>query len=104
MSNRPTAAKPAVLAVGTDPTLLETRKEVLASGGYDTDVATPEDIDKKLAARKFNLVILSVLLGEQKQKSIEAKLPAGTKALRLEYLVPPKELLAMVARELDGKK
>jgi DNA-binding response OmpR family regulator len=93
-----------VLAVGADPTLLETRQAVLASGGYEAVVATPQDVDQKLAAEEFDLVILSMMLGEKQQKRIQAKLPAGTKALLLESLVQPEDLLKMVANELGCEK
>jgi hypothetical protein len=48
----------------------------------------------------FDLVILSVKLSPEEKRSIQAKLPAGTRALVLESLVWPNDLLRMVAEAL----
>jgi hypothetical protein len=89
-----------VLAVGTDVGLLKTRRALLVSGGYDSVIATPEDLDEKLLSGRFDLVILSMLLGEKEKRDIEAKLPIGTRSLVLKTLVRPDELLRMVAEAL----
>jgi DNA-binding response OmpR family regulator len=83
--------------------LLTTRRAVLASRGYDSLIATPRDVDEKLQSNRFDLVILSVMLSPDERRQIQAKLPAGTRALVLESLVWPNDLLRMVAEEL-GKK
>jgi DNA-binding response OmpR family regulator len=54
-----------ILSVGTDMIILETRHPLLASRGYDPLIATPEDVDEKLQAGGFDLVILSVMLTEE---------------------------------------
>jgi DNA-binding response OmpR family regulator len=87
-----------VLIVGTDADLLTTRQPLLASNGYDSMVATPEDVDEKLEAGSFELVILSVLLSREEKRRIQAKLPAGTRPLVLEKLVWPDELLRLVGQ------
>jgi DNA-binding response OmpR family regulator len=89
-----------ILTVGVDVSLLSTRQALLTSCGYDSLIATPEDVDEKLNAGKFDLVILSVMLSHEEKHRIQAKLPAGTRPLVLETLVWPKELLRMVAEAL----
>jgi DNA-binding response OmpR family regulator len=89
-----------VLTVGTDVGLLATRQALLVSRGYDSLIATPEDVDEKLHSGKFDLVILSVMLSPEEKNHIQAKLPAGTPPLVLETLVWPDELLRMVTEAL----
>ena len=80
--------------------LLTTRQALLISHGYDSLIATPEDVDEKLRSDRFDLVILSVMLSQEDRRHILAELPAGTRSLVLETLVWPKELLGMVAERL----
>jgi hypothetical protein len=80
--------------------LLTTRQAVLTSRGYESLIATPEHVDEKLQSGKFDLVILSVMLSPEEKRDIQAKLPAGTRALVLESLVWPTDLLRMVAEVL----
>jgi hypothetical protein len=80
--------------------LLSTRQALLTSCDYDSMIATPEDVDEKLNAGKFDLVILSVMLSPEDKRCIQAKLSGGTRPLVLETLVWPKELLRMVAEAL----
>jgi len=89
-----------VLSVGTDPSLLTTRQALLASEGYESLIATPEDVDEKLHSGRFDLVILSAMLSQEEKLHIQAKLPAGTRPLVLETFVWPNELLRMVAEAL----
>jgi|ERR1700722_9589057 DNA-binding response OmpR family regulator len=89
-----------VLTVGTDVDLLTTRQALLVSRGYDSLIATPEDLDEKLRSAKFDLVILSATLSQKERGHILAELPAGTRPLVLETLVWPNELLRMVAEAL----
>jgi DNA-binding response OmpR family regulator len=89
-----------VLSVGIDPGLLKTRQALLASRGYDSVIATPEEVDEKLHSGTFDLVILSVMLSQQDKRLIQAKLPASTRLLVLETLVWPNELLRLVAEAL----
>jgi DNA-binding response OmpR family regulator len=89
-----------ILSVGTDLALLNTRQAVLASYGYDSLTATPEDFDEKLNSGRFDLVILSVMLSEQDKRDMQAKLPAGTRTLVLVSLMYPDELLQLVADAL----
>jgi DNA-binding response OmpR family regulator len=90
-----------ILSVGTDLYLLKTRQAVLASCGYDSLIATPEDFDEKLRSGRFDLVILSVMLSQEKTGHILAKLPAGTRPLVLERLMFPDQLLHFVAEALS---
>ena len=89
-----------VLIVGIDVDLLEIRQVLLKSWGYDSLIATPEDVDEKLQSGKFDLVILSLMLSQEEKRQIQAKLPAGTRQLVLKTLVWPEELLIMVAEAL----
>jgi DNA-binding response OmpR family regulator len=73
---------------------------VLTSRGYESLIATPEDVDEKLQSGRFDLVILSVMLSQEEKRRIQAKLPASTRALVLESLVWPNELLRMVTEAL----
>jgi hypothetical protein len=88
------------MTVGIDVDLLTTRQAVLTSRGYDSPIAPPGDVDEKLQSGRFDLVILSVMLSQDEKRRIQAKLPAGTRALVLESLVWPNELLRMVAEVL----
>jgi DNA-binding response OmpR family regulator len=89
-----------VLTVGIDVDLLTVRQALLASRGYDSLIATPEDVDEKLHSGRFDLVILSVMLSQEEKRHIQAKLPTGTRPLVLETLVWPDELLRMIAEAL----
>jgi DNA-binding response OmpR family regulator len=89
-----------VLSVGIDPGLLKSRQALLASGGYDSVIATSEDVDEKLRSGTFDLVILSVMLSEEEKRLVQAKLHAGTRLLVLETFVWPNDLLRMVADAL----
>jgi DNA-binding response OmpR family regulator len=89
-----------ILPVGIDVDLLATRQAVLTSRGYESLIATPEDVDEKLRSGRFDLVIFSVTLTPEEKLHIQARLPAGTRALELESLVWPNELLRMVAEAL----
>jgi hypothetical protein len=64
-----------ILSVGTDVKLLETRHALLASRGYDSLIATPEDVDEKVNSGRFDLVILSAMLRSEKKRRIQAKFP-----------------------------
>ena len=83
--------------MGLDGRLLTTRQALLASRGYDSVIATSEDVDEKLHLDRFDLVILSAMLSQKEKDRIRAKLPGGTRPLVLETLVMPEELLRMVA-------
>lgn len=82
--------------------LLKTRQALLVSRGYDSEIATPEDIDQKLRSGKFDLVILSVSLSQEDKLHIQANIPPGTRPLVLETLVLPEELLRMAAEALTS--
>jgi DNA-binding response OmpR family regulator len=80
--------------------LLETRQALLTSRGYDSVIATPEDVDEKLPSGRFDLVILSVMLSEEEKRRIQAKLSAGTRSLVLKTVVWPDELRHTVVEAL----
>lgn len=89
-----------VLTVGKDVSLLATRQALLVSRGYDSLIATPEDVDEKLRSGRFDLVILSAILSLEERRQIQAKLPASALPLVLDTLVWPDELLRKVAEAL----
>jgi DNA-binding response OmpR family regulator len=89
-----------VLTVGIYVELLMIRQVLLTSWGYDSLIATPEDVDEKLHSGRFDLVILSVMLSLEEKRDIQAKLPVGTRALVLKTFVWPEELLRMVTEAL----
>jgi DNA-binding response OmpR family regulator len=89
-----------VLIVGRDVDLLMIRQVLLTSWGYDSLIATPEDVDEKLQSGRFDLVILSLMLGQEVKRQIQAKLPAGTRPLLLKTVVWPDELRRTVAEAL----
>ncbi len=89
-----------VLIVGRDVDLLMIRQVLLTSWGYDSLIATPEDVDEKLQSGRFDLVILSLMLGQEVKRQIQAKLPAGTRPLLLKTVVWPEELRRTVAEAL----
>ena len=77
------------------------RQVLLTSWGYDSLIATPEDVDEKLQSGRFDLVILSLMLGQEVKRQIQAKLPAGTRPLLLKTVVWPEELRRTVAEALE---
>jgi len=89
-----------VLIVGIDVDLLEIRQVLLNSWGYDSLIATPEDVDEKLQSGRFDLVILSLTLSQEDKRRIQAKLSAGTRSLVLKTQVWPEELRRTVAEAL----
>ena len=89
-----------VLIVGRDVDLLMIRQVLLTSWGYDSLIATPEDVDEKLQSGRFDLVILSLMLGQEVKHQIQAKLPAGTRPLLLKTVVWPEELRRTVEEAL----
>jgi len=76
------------------------RQVLLTSWGYDSLIATPRDVDEKLRSGRFDLVILSLMLGQEEKRQIQAKLPDGTRPLVLGTLVWPDELRRTVAEAL----
>jgi hypothetical protein len=89
-----------ILSIGTDLGLLKTRQAVLDACGYDSVIATPEDLEEKLRFGRFDLAILSRTLSEEQKRDIQAKLPAGTRPLVLDTLVFPDQLHRLVAEAL----
>jgi DNA-binding response OmpR family regulator len=89
-----------ILIVGIDVDLLEIRQVLHNSWGYDSQIATPEDVDEKLQSGRFDLVLLSLMLGQEEKCQIQAKLPADTRSLVLKTLVWPDELRRTVAEAL----
>jgi DNA-binding response OmpR family regulator len=89
-----------VLIVGIDVDLLEIRQVLLNSWGYASLIATPEDVDEKLQSGRFDLVVLSLMLGQEVKRQVQDKLPAGTRPLLLGTLVWPVELRRTVAEAL----
>jgi DNA-binding response OmpR family regulator len=93
-----------ILCVGTDPSLLKTRQALLSFRGYDCTTAMSLEVDQVLTTGGFDLVILSVALGNEEQRRVQAKLPAETKALLLQHFVTPDELFAMVGTAVGLQK
>ena len=91
-----------VLIVGIDVDLLEIRQVLLKSWGYDCQIATPWDVDDKLQSGTFDLVILSLMLGQEVKRRVQDKLPACTRPLVLGTLVWPVELRRTVAEAFGG--
>ena len=60
--------------------LLEIRQVLLNSWGYDSLIATPEDVDEKLQSGRFDLVILSLTLSQEDKRRIQGK-PSGRHSL-----------------------
>jgi DNA-binding response OmpR family regulator len=89
-----------VLIVGRDVDLLMIRQVLLTSWGYDSLIATPEDVDEKLQSGRFDLVIFSVTLSQEEKRRIQAKLSAGTRTLVLKTQVWPEELRRTVVEAL----
>jgi DNA-binding response OmpR family regulator len=89
-----------VLTVGRDVALLSTRQALLVSRGYDSLIATPDDVHEKLQSGSFDLVIFSAMLSQEDRRHIQATLPAGSRPLVLDTLVWPDELLRLVAEAL----
>ena len=89
-----------VLIVGIDAELLMIRQVLLTSWGYDSLIATPEDVDEILQSGRFDLVILSLMLGQEVKRQVQNKLPACTRPLVLGTLVWPVELRRTVAEAL----
>jgi hypothetical protein len=89
-----------ILAIGIDMGLLETRQALLTSRGYDSVIATPEDVDESCPLAGSTLSFFSAMLSEEEKRLIQSKIPPGTRPLVLEKLVWPEELLRLVAEAL----
>jgi DNA-binding response OmpR family regulator len=90
-----------ILCVGTDEQMLSTRCAVLNARGYASQSATPIDVDERLRASEFDLVILSVMLSDREKQRIKANLPSGSRVLDLDTLVFPAELFGLIRRAVD---
>ena len=84
-----------ILSVGTDAKLLSTRQTLLSSRGYDTRIATLDDVEETLRCGAFDVAILSATLSDEEQRRAMSQLPVGTRPLVLKTLVWPDELLRM---------
>ncbi len=80
--------------------LLETRRLLLISRGYDAETAGPGAAHQKLVAGGFDLLVLSAMVGEEDRTHILTVVPQGTRTLVLKTLVKPDDLLEMVERAL----
>lgn len=89
-----------VLIVGIDVDLLAIRQVLLKSWGYDSQIATPWDVDEQLRSGRFDLVILSLTLSQEEKVRIQAKIPPGTRTLLLKTFVWPEDLRHTVAEAL----
>ena len=89
-----------VLCVGTDLKLQELRRLVLNSHGYETEIALPQNVNRDLLSRDFDVAILSVMLSGDQRTRILALMPLRTQTLVLETIVMPDELLGMINRAL----
>lgn len=86
-----------VLIVGIDVDLLEIRQVLLKSWGYDSLIATTEDVEEKIQSGRFDLVIFSVTLSQEEKRRIQGELSPGTRTLVLKTQVWPEELRRTVA-------
>jgi DNA-binding response OmpR family regulator len=89
-----------VLIVGRDVDLLMIRQVLLTSWGYDPRLPRSRTVDEKLRSGRFDLLILSLMLGQEVKRQIQDKLPAGTHPLLLTTVVWPEELRRTVAEAL----
>jgi hypothetical protein len=62
----------------------------------------PKDVDEKLQAAGFDLVILSVMLTANEKLRIRARLPVGMRVLELRTFVLPEQFLGMVAEAFES--
>jgi hypothetical protein len=86
-----------ILCVGIDHVLLESRCAVLASQGYRARAVLFPEAKELLSSAVFDLVILSARLSAKEKRSILAVIPAASKTLVLEGLIPPPVLLRKVS-------
>jgi DNA-binding response OmpR family regulator len=93
-----------ILCVGVDPRLLKSRQMILASRGYDASTATSLNVDTKLAAGTFDLVILSAMLSDEEKSRVESILPPETKVISLTTLVHPDDLFELVTRAIGFRR
>ena len=54
--------------------LLEIRQVLLKSWGYDSLIATTEDVEEKIQSGRFDLVIFSVTLSQEEKRRIQGEL------------------------------
>jgi hypothetical protein len=83
-----------VICIGTPPELLESRKLVLRSAGYDATLVNAEQAPGVLLADGFDVMILSVTLSEKERTALRQDASAGTRVIQLEEFTSPNELLA----------
>jgi hypothetical protein len=85
-----------VICVGTPPELLESRKLVLQSAGYDAILVATEQASNLLRAGGFDVMILSVTVSEDKRAALRNAVSDRTRIVQLDSFTTPEELLARI--------
>jgi DNA-binding response OmpR family regulator len=85
-----------IICVGTPPELLESRKLVLKSAGYDAVCSSTEEATSLLLTSVFDAMILSVSLSEEERTSLRQAVSDRTRIIQLTGFTAPAELLALV--------
>jgi hypothetical protein len=94
------ATGPAILTVGTDSALLQTRQLVLQHAGYEATTAHIIDSEHELSHGKFELLVLCSMLTEDERNKILGYAPRSLPSLSLHGLTSPEELLGLVSQRL----
>ena len=84
-----------LLSIGKDLPLLRTRCAVLASCGYEAELATVTEVGLRFARKRPDAIIVSAMLSDAELSQI-AMATKGTPALVLQGFVSTKDLLAQV--------
>ena len=86
----------AVLCVGTDAYLLESRRLLLQSAGFDTTCALPREAPEILFKSTFDILIISVNVNEEDRVAIATSVSKRTRVIQLTGFTAPGELLALL--------
>jgi hypothetical protein len=85
-----------VVCVGIDPHLLETRRLVLQSAGFEATCLTPLEISQGLLPPAFDVMIISVGVSEEDRPAVRAAVPDRTRVIQLEAFIEPQQLLDLL--------
>lgn len=94
------AIKVCLLCVGKDLRLLRTRCAVLATTGYEAELAMVTEVELRFASKQYDAIIVSAMMSDAELSRI-AMAAKRTPALVLDSLVSPTDLLAKVEHLLE---
>lgn len=85
-----------VLCVGDDSALLQCRCMVLEYNGYKADKAAPQDARRAIDTGDYDVVLLSMTLGDSERKLLTQDVPKSSQIVQIDSWTGPYDLLAIV--------